>query len=174
MHAFYRDGKRPLCNSTSLICAPCCLQAHLWWAAAGSGLRCALIALLDDLPPDLPLLLLATAELATEPAAEAGVQRNRQQQLRLPAAASGGGSTAQQQQQQHQQCLESLGLEHSLAALFPALGSVEELLHSPQQQQQQLGQQQQQAAAGCGVLGRVILGRVRSAGRREMFKVNNA
>ncbi|KAF6261685.1 hypothetical protein COO60DRAFT_1699727 [Scenedesmus sp. NREL 46B-D3] len=150
-------------------------QAHLWWAAAGSGLRCALIALLDDLPPDLPLLLLATAELAADPAAAAAeaaeadgaaagsAAQHTQQQLTLAAAEAGSGSGAQQLQQQ-QQCLESLGLEPSLAALFPALGSLEELLHSPQQQQQQ------QQPAGCGVLGRVLLGRVGPAQRQEMFK----
>ncbi|WIA11343.1 hypothetical protein OEZ85_011465 [Tetradesmus obliquus] len=144
-------------------------QAHLWWAAAGSGLRCALIALLDDLPPDLPLLLLATAELATDPAAAAAVGQQRQQQLRLAAAAASSSSSGAQLQQQ--QDLEALGIEPSLAALFPALGGFEELLQSPQQHSTQQQQQQQvAAAAGCGVLGRVLLGQVGPAERRGMFK----
>jgi hypothetical protein len=41
-------------------------------------------------------------------------------------------------------------------------------MHSPQQQQQQ----QLAAAAGCGVLGRVLLGQVGPAERREMFQVS--
>lgn len=152
----------------------CCLQAHLWWAAAGSGLRCALIALLDDLPPDLPLLLLATAELATDPAATAAaVGQQRQQQLRLAAAAAASSSSNAQLQQQQQQDLEALGIEPSLAALFPALGSFEELLQSPQQHSMQQQQQQVAAAAGCGVLGRVLLGQMGPAERRGMFKVSH-
>jgi hypothetical protein len=144
-------------------------------------LRCALIALLDDLPADLPLLLLATAELAADAATAAEGGQHRQQQLRLPAAASGSCSGAQHQQEQQQQqqpSLESMGLEPSLAALFPALGSVDELSQSLQQQQQQQQQnhhhhQQQQPAAGCDVLGRVLLGQVGPAERKQMFKVSD-
>lgn len=35
---------------------------HLWWRTASPQLRATLVMLLRDLPPELPLLLLATAE----------------------------------------------------------------------------------------------------------------
>ena len=37
-------------------------QLHTWWEAAHDQLRCTLLTLLADLPPELPVLLLATAD----------------------------------------------------------------------------------------------------------------
>lgn len=37
---------------------------QLWWETAPASLRATLTMLLSDLPPDLPLLLLATADVA--------------------------------------------------------------------------------------------------------------
>jgi hypothetical protein len=37
---------------------------HLWWATAPPSLRATLIMLLAELPPELPLMLVATAEAA--------------------------------------------------------------------------------------------------------------
>lgn len=37
-------------------------QLHTWWEAAHDQLRCTLLALLADLPPELPVLLVATAD----------------------------------------------------------------------------------------------------------------
>lgn len=39
---------------------------QLWWASAPASLRATLWMLLADLPPDLPLLLLATADTPLE------------------------------------------------------------------------------------------------------------
>lgn len=39
---------------------------QLWWQTAGASLRATLWMLLADLPPDLPLLLLAVAECPLE------------------------------------------------------------------------------------------------------------
>ena len=39
---------------------------HLWWETAPASLRAILTMLLADLPPDLPLLLLATADVPAE------------------------------------------------------------------------------------------------------------
>jgi len=151
-----------------------CLQAHLWWAAAGSGLRAALVALLDDLPPDMPVLLLATAELSG-PAAASAPQQQQRWRLRLPVPPSSGGSSSmyqqlaghhQQQQQQHCDLLDQLGLDPALAALFPNHGNISEA--------QQQRQQQQQQVLGCGVLGWVLLGPVAAAERQQMFKVGSS
>lgn len=111
----------------------------MWWAAAGSGLRCALVALLDDMPPDTPLLLLATAELpAADPdAAAAGRSKSSNSRKLLTgllpitsaAAAAAGCSNAGRDDhlQQQQPDLEELGLEPSLAALFPPLGQLSDI-----------------------------------------------
>lgn len=181
-------------GGTTGCCGCVAVQAHLWWAAAGSGLRCALTALLDDLPPDLPLLLLATVDLAEEPsgmaeeyeaANAAGRSKTEQlwqlQQARLATAGASSSQVFVHGQQQQQQSIELLGLDASLAELFPAVGSLAELVQGPAQQQQQRQQdvslqqhqQQQQLAtvAGCDVLGRVVLGYPGAAERQEMFKV---
>lgn len=170
-------------------------QAHLWWAAAGSGLRCALVALLDDLPPDLPLMLLATAELPADTAAAASLpsSSSRRRLLTAPgaaAAAAGGGAAGhsiqqRMQQQQQQEHLEELGMDPSLAALFPPLGQVSDTqgqqlqgvqvpASTPAAQQRQtaaLGQHQQDAGRGCDVLGWVLLDSPGPNERRGMFKV---
>jgi hypothetical protein len=188
----------------------------MWWAAAGSGLRCALVALLDDMPPDTPLLLLATAELpASDPGtAAAGPGKSSSNSRRLltgplqitsaAAAAAAGCSNAGREdhlQQQQQPDLEALGLEPSLAALFPPLGQLSDiqallsdlqqhrrrsrspvqeaarlLARRPEQQLQSSGQQQKQAedtaaGAGCDVLGWVLLEAPGPSQRRNMFQV---
>lgn len=182
-------------------------QAHLWWAAAGSGLRCALVALLDDLPADLPLLLLATAELpATDSeAAAAGAAGSSRRLLPGPsstaaAAAAGRASTGANGQEQPGECLEELGLDPTLAALFPPLGCLSDLQglllpqtsqqdtglpqaqQNPQggladhQQQQQLEQQCSQGARAAGhgraVLGWVLLQPPGALERRKMFQAS--
>lgn len=184
------------------------LQAHLWWAAAGSGLRCALVALLDDLPADLPLMLLATAELPpTDPAAAAAsTLPGSSSRLLLPAgatptaaaAAAAGvrssprglaGPSSSCGSKQQQDVLEELGMDPTLAALFPALGRLSDLQGllqglqkqvstsaaqegQPQDpQRQQEGPQQEQAQQGCDALGWVLLGKPGPAERRKMFKV---
>lgn len=171
------------------------LQAHLWWAAAGSGLRCALVALLDDLPPDLPLMLLATAELPADAAASASLPSSSSRRLltapgATAAAAAGGGaagrSMQQRMQQQQQEYLEELGMDPSLAALFPPLGQISDT-HGPQLQRVQVhastpaadqgqtaaqGQHQQDAGRGCDVLGWVLLDSPGPNERRGMFKVS--
>lgn len=40
----------------------CCVSLQLWWDTAPASLRATLWMLLADLPPDLPLLLFATAD----------------------------------------------------------------------------------------------------------------
>lgn len=198
-------GDQQCCYQLVISCGK--LQAHLWWAAAGSGLRCALVALLDDLPADLPLLLLATAELpATDAdAAAAGTAGSSRRLLPGPsstaaAAAAGRASTAASGQEQPGECLEELGLDPTLAALFPPLGCLSDLQglllrktaqqdadlpqgqQNPQagmadpQQQQQLEQHcsQVEAAAGHGrgVLGWVLLQPPGPLERRKMFQAS--
>lgn len=130
------------------------------------------MALLDDLPADMPLLLLATAELppadpaVAAAAGPAGAGSSNSRRLLLgpsPAAAAaaaaagvGGGasSAASQQRQQGVDSLEELGLDPTLAALFPPLGRVSDiktlLLQASTQQQQQRQQQQQQGQPEAG------------------------
>lgn len=44
------------------IDACCCVLLQLWWDTAPASLRATLWMLLADLPPDLPILLFATAD----------------------------------------------------------------------------------------------------------------
>ena len=56
MHAFV-EARR---SAPALLFLP---HAQLWWRTAPASLRATLWMLLADLPPDLPLLLLATADV---------------------------------------------------------------------------------------------------------------
>jgi hypothetical protein len=127
-----------------------------------------LVALLDDMPPDTPLLLLATAELpaSASDAAAAGPGKGSNSRKLLPgplpiasaaaaaAAAAGcsdGGQYLQQQQQKQKQQpeLEALGMEPPLAALFPPLGQLSDikaLLSDLQQQRRRSRSPVEQAA----------------------------
>jgi hypothetical protein len=140
------------------------------------------VALLDDLPPDLPLLLLATAELPTADAAAsaAALPSSSRRLLTSPgaaaAAADAAGSSKQQckQQRQQQDHLEQLGLDPTLAALFPPLGQmcdIQNLVDGLQQQAGLTNMQLQQAGGGSDVLGWVVLGKPGPDERRRMFKV---
>lgn len=141
------------------------------------------MALLDDLPPDLPLLLLATAKLPTaDPAAAAAALSSSSSRLLTApgaAAADAAGSSKQQRKQQQREHLEQLGMDPTLAALFPPLGQisdVQSLVDGLQQQaglldMQQQQQQRLQAGDGSDVLGWVLLGQPGPDERRRMFKV---
>lgn len=92
----------------------------------------------------------------------------------------------QQRMQQQQEYLEELGMDPSLAALFPPLGQVSDTqgqqlqdvhVHAstPAAQQGQTaaqGQHQQDAGVGCDVLGWVLLDSPGPNERRGMFKVS--
>lgn len=138
------------------------------------------MALLDDLPVDVPLLLLATAELPTAdaPVVAAAVPSSSRRLLTAPgaAAAHAAGSSQQQcKQQRQQEYLEQLGLDPTLAALFPPSGQmsdIQSLVDTCLQQQAGLSyMQQQQAGDGSDVLGWVVLGKPGPDERRRMFKV---
>jgi hypothetical protein len=51
------------CQTSLLLLAA---KLQVWWDTAPSSLRATLWMLLADLPPDLPLLLLATADVPAD------------------------------------------------------------------------------------------------------------
>ncbi len=128
-------------------------------------MRCALVALLDDLPAELPVLLLATAELPCCPSSIArrsaaasavggGGMQLPLQPAALPLPAAGGSSSASSSEEQQQQQrmaaaaaapLEQLGLDAALGALFPCAGGADEVLLT--QQHRLLTQQHRTGAA---------------------------